>query len=144
MVVLVVGIVCFGFGPITEVLCQQDDSSKYHSYTDTYKRLYQLETDYSQIAKVYDIGDSVEGRDILAIKISDNPETEEDEAEVLFTGGHHGNEWIATEVPLLLAEYLCQNYGANSKVRSIVDNGGIWIVPIVNPDGHEAKIRTDV
>ena len=38
------------------------------------------------------IGQTFEGRNIWAIKFSDNPDEDEDEAEVLYTGLHHARE----------------------------------------------------
>ncbi len=121
----------------------------YHSYSELKVELLQLESAYPQIAKVYDIGNSWEknqsiaDRDILAIKISDNVELEEDEPEVLFTGAHHAREWISVEVPFNLAKYLVENYATDPIIQSYVDNVEIWIVPMVNPDGHQYSIDVD-
>jgi murein tripeptide amidase MpaA len=121
----------------------------YHSYSEIKDELQQLASAYPQIAKVYDIGDSWEktrgiaNRDILAIKISDNVGQEEDEPEILFIGCHHAREWISVEVPFYLAKYLVENYGTDPVIRSYVDNGEIWIVPMLNPDGHQYSIDGD-
>lgn len=121
----------------------------YHSYSELKDELLQLEQTYPQIAKVYDIGDSWEktqgiaDRDIWAIKISDNVTQEEDEPEILFIGAHHAREWISVEVPLYLAKYLVENYYTDPMVRSYVDNTQIWIVPMLNPDGHQYSIDVD-
>jgi len=115
---------------------------RYHSYDEIESELKQLEANYPNIAKVYDIGDTWEGRDIWAIKISDNPTQNEDEPEVLFIGGHHAREWISVEVPFYLAKYLVENYNTNNYVKKLVDNGEIWIVPLLNPDGYEYSRTT--
>ena len=121
----------------------------YHSYGEIRDELQQLELAYPQIAKVHDIGDSWEktrgiaDRDIWAIKISDNVAQEEDEPEVLFIGCHHAREWISVEVPLYLAKYLLENYDTDALIRAYVDNGEIWIVPMLNPDGHQYTIDVD-
>ena len=75
----------------------------YRSYDAVEAMLRDMES--SGVAKVYDIGDSVEGRDIWAVRISDNPTIDEDvdEPSVLFVGCHHAREWISVEVPLYLA-----------------------------------------
>jgi murein tripeptide amidase MpaA len=118
----------------------------YHSYSEIRDELQQLAFTYPQIAKVYDIGDSWEktqgiaDRDIWAIKISDNVALEEDEAEILFIGSHHAREWISVEVPFYLAKYLVENYDTDPLIRSYIDNGEIWIVPMLNPDGHQYSI----
>jgi len=130
-------------------LPQAGSEGLYHSYSEIKSELQQLQLLYPEIAKVYDIGDSWEksrgiaDRDILAIKISDNVAQEEDEPEILFIGCHHAREWISVEVPFYLAKYLVENYNTNPEIKSYVDNGEIWIVPMLNPDGHQYTIDAD-
>jgi carboxypeptidase T len=114
------------------------DAGLYHTYAETAAELHQIETTHSTIAKVYTIGKSIQGRDILALKISDNPTVEEiQEPEALYLGCHHAREWISVEIPLCLANYLVNNYGTDPSVKKLVDERQTWIVPIVNPDGLE-------
>lgn len=111
--------------------------AKYHSYTEIETDLHQLQSAYPDIAKVYNLGSGHENRRIWALKISDNPSQEEsDENDLLFVGGHHAREWISVEVPLHLAHYLVENYSI-PRIKNMVDNGEIWIIPLVNPDGYE-------
>jgi len=89
---------------------------------------------------VVSLGKSVEGRDIWAIKISDNVATDEAEPAILFVGGHHAREWIAVDVPFLLAQKLLDDYPTDSRVRNYVDSGEIWVLPLLNPDGHQYSV----
>ena len=117
-------------------------SWSYHSYTEIQFGLRLLE--YSGIAKVYDIGDSVENRDLWAIKISDNPDDDDaDEPDILFVGLHHAREWISAEVPYYLAINLVQTYQSDESVKTLIDNSEIWIVPVLNPDGLEYSRTVD-
>jgi murein tripeptide amidase MpaA len=113
----------------------------YHSYLELEADLLALQQKYPNIVKVFDIGDSLEKRNIYALKISDNVGLEEDEAEVLFLGCHHAREWISVEVPYLLGKYLAENYASDPDVRRLVDQSEVWIVPLVNPDGLEYTIH---
>ncbi len=113
----------------------------FHSYWETEQELMALEQNHPDLAKLYDLGDSLEGRNIYGLKISDNVGSDEDEAEVLFLGCHHARDWISVEVPLLLAKHLLEQYGSDPKVKTLVDNAEIWVVPIVNPDGLEYSIH---
>ena len=106
----------------------------YHTHAEVEAMMRDMEA--SGVAKVYDIGDSVEGDDIWAVRISDNPEIDEDEPSVLFIGCHHAREWISVEVPLYIAKYLTDNYATDPEVASMVDNQQIWVVPMLNPDGY--------
>ncbi|KXH72113.1 MAG: hypothetical protein AM326_11295 [Candidatus Thorarchaeota archaeon SMTZ-45] len=108
----------------------------YHSYEEIVLGILTLES--SGIAKVVDIGESVEGQTIWAIKISDDPNIEdEQENEILFVGLHHAREWISAEVPYYLAVKFVEEYGVNSTVKNLIDNSELWIVPVLNPDGLE-------
>ncbi len=108
----------------------------YHTYAETVTELQQIEASHSNIVKLFVIGKSVQGRDIIAIKISDNPAVEEDEEpEVLYMGCHHAREWISVELPMCLANYLVDNYEVDPAITRLVDERETWIVPIVNPDG---------
>lgn len=108
----------------------------YHSYAEIESGLRSLES--SGIAKVESIGVSVEGRQIWAIKISDEPNVDDqNEPDVLFVGLHHAREWISTEVPYYLAVNLVLNYDSDSAIKTLIDNSEIWVVPVLNPDGLE-------
>ncbi len=108
----------------------------YRTYEEMVAALKKLAKDHPEITKLEVIGKSAEGREIYAIKISDNPNVDEDEPSALIMGLHHAREWIAAEVPMRFAEYLVNNYGKDKKVTELVNGREIWVVPIVNPDGY--------
>jgi len=114
---------------------------EYHSYYEMKADLETLAATYPNLCKLDTIGYSVQGKQILAIKISDNPNERELEPEVRIVGCHHGNEWPSSEIPLYLAHYLLENYSINNSVKDLVDNREIWIIPMFNPDGHENQSR---
>ena len=113
----------------------------FHNYAQLTTELQNIENSYPEIAKLYNLGSSVQGRTIWGLKITDNPEVEEAEAEVRICGCHHGNELMSVELPLLLAWYLCDNYDSDPYIEDLVDNRETWIIPLVNPDGREAQTR---
>jgi hypothetical protein len=113
----------------------------FHNYAQLTAELQNIQNTYPEIAKLYNLGTSVQGRTIWGLKITDNPEVEEDEAEVRICGLHHGNELMSGELPLMLAWYLVNNYYTNSYIEYLVNNREIWIIPMVNTDGREANTR---
>jgi carboxypeptidase T len=113
----------------------------YHSYEELAADLGILQLLYPGLARMFTIGTTLENRKILALKISDNVALDEDEPEVLFLGCHHAREWISVEVPLFLARYLLENYATNDRIRRIVNQSEVWVVPLVNPDGLEYTIH---
>lgn len=84
----------------------------------------------------FSLGTSVEGRPIWAIKVSDNPDVDEDEGEVLFDGCTHAREVMTVEMTLDYLDYLASSYGTDPLATFLVDNREIWFVPVVNPDGY--------
>jgi len=43
---------------------------------------------------------------------------------------------MTVEVPLHLAKNLCEKYPTDPDVKMLVDNVETWIIPMLNPDGH--------
>ena len=113
----------------------------FHSYVELEQDLLALQDSYPHIASLSVIGQSLEGRNIYALKISDNVLLDENEAEVIFIGCHHAREWISVEIPYLLAKHLVENYSTDTQVKDLVDQSEIWIVPLLNPDGLQYSIH---
>jgi carboxypeptidase T len=119
-----------------------DINGAYHNYNETRKMLNDLQTAYPAQAKVIAIGYSLEGRELNALKISDNVSTEENGPNIYIIGCHHAREWISVEVPLLFAQYLLEHYNDNPSVNRAMKGSQIYIIPIENPDGLEFSIHT--
>ena len=82
------------------------------------------------------IGESVEGRDIWAFKISDNPNIDENEPEVLYTSLIHSREPLSMMSLFYFAQKLAEGYNADDELTYLVNNREMWFVPVVNPDGY--------
>ncbi|MFJ4782865.1 M14 family metallopeptidase [Streptomyces sp. NPDC088794] len=116
--------------------------SKYHNYAETNTEIDQRLAAYPNIMSKRVIGTSYQGRNIVAIKISDNVATDESEPEVLFTFHQHAREHLTVEMALYLLRELGAGYGSDSRITNMVNNREIWIVPDLNPDGGEYDIAT--
>ena len=117
------------------------DRGEYHSYTELTNDLQTWAATYPEITELVSIGESYQGREIWALKITDNPTIEENEPEIQWIGCHHGDETISVEVPYYMAEYLLTNYGTDPQVTWLVNEREFWIIPMLNPDGHTAGSR---
>jgi carboxypeptidase T len=116
--------------------------SAYHNYAETIAEINRVAAAYPNIANVRTIGTSYEGRNIVALKISDNVGTDENEPEVLYDAHQHAREHLTVEMALYLANLYTGSYASDSRVANVVNSREIWIIPDVNPDGGEYDIAT--
>jgi carboxypeptidase T len=107
--------------------------SGYHTVQTLEEDLQRLAEDNPEIVELHEIGRSVEGRPLWALRIG---ERRGSSRKVAVFGCHHAREWVAVEVPYRLAEHLVDNASADP-VRSWLQQGEVWVAPMVNPDGHE-------
>lgn len=114
------------------------DWNEYPTYEAYVDMMYQFETDFPGLCRVENFGATTDGRELLAAKITDNPDAEEEEPELFYTSTMHGDETTGYVVMLRLIDYLLTNYGLDDRVTSMVDNMEIWINPNANPDGTYA------
>ncbi len=126
---------------LQKIVSTSDDIEKlrewdsYPTYDAYVAMMEQFETDYPQLCRLENIGYSIEGRKILAVKISDKVYLKEAEPEFLYTSSMHGDELTGYILSLRLIDYLLSNYGTNSQVTELVNSLEIYINPLANPDG---------
>lgn len=131
--------VCFMISVHTGALAVE-----YRSTAEVDEALLAIETAHPSLAKTVNLGTTWEGRAIRAIKIGTTPTSEDQgKPDILFVGGHHAREWISVEVPLMLAEYLVNNYSSSQTIRDLLDEREVWILPLLNPDGYEYSRTTN-
>ena len=96
---------------------------------------------FPAICKKQSLGVSPGGRQLFALKISDNAGTEEDQPEILFDGGIHGNEIGGPQNLIMYARDLCRKYSHDSFYTGLINTSQIWLYIMVNPDGYENMSR---
>lgn len=95
---------------------------------------------YSNITELIKIGTSIEGRNLLVMKIS-NANTQSKPAPAFkYIANMHGDEIVGRELMVMLIKDLLMNYGTDSKITQLIDTTEIYIMPSMNPDGA-AKAR---
>ena len=105
---------------------------------DTLKNLFP-----SLITTKQTIGYSVEDRPVFMVKISDNPNVDENEPEVLYTALHHAREPQGMMQMFYFMYYLLENYTTNPSVQYLVNNREMYFIPVINPDGYEYNRSTN-
>ncbi len=79
---------------------------------------------------------SIEGRPVYWVRISDNPNQNETEPEMLYTALHHAREPASLSQLIFYMYYLLENYATDPEIQYLVDNTELYFVPCVNPDGY--------
>ena len=111
----------------------------FHNYQETVQELDRIATKYPGISHRFSIGKSLQGKSLEGIRLSGVKATDTMPT-VVFVGCHHAREHLSVEIPLKIANHLAENYTQSSRVKNLLDNREIWIVPMVNPDGAEFDI----
>ncbi|MFF4851395.1 M14 family zinc carboxypeptidase [Streptomyces sp. NPDC001194] len=91
------------------------------------------------LAKVVSIGKTVQGKDILALKVTKNARTTRDGAKpsVLYMSNQHAREWITPEMTRRLMHHTLDNYGKDQRITKLVDSTELWFLLSANPDGYD-------
>jgi hypothetical protein len=116
-------------------MSQAMEWESYPSYTQYDSIMRYFAAVYPSLCLLDTIGTSVNGKLVLALKISDNCSINETEPEVFYSSSMHGDETGGFILMLRLSDYLLKNYGLDTRVKNLVDNLEIWINPLANPDG---------
>ncbi len=115
----------------------------FYTLEEVYNKLDSMNLEYPNlITKKDSIGKTVEGRPIYFVKISDNPNSDEDEPEVLYNALIHAREPQAMMTLIYFMYYLLENYETDASVKYLVDNRELYFIPVINVDGylHNAEI----
>ena len=116
----------------------------YYTYSEIVANLDSMYAQYPNlITQKYSIGSSQQSRIMWAVKISDNPNINENEPAVGFDALVHAREPQSMATLMYYMWYLLQNYGTNPEVTALVNNREIYCVPCFNPDGYEYNRTTN-
>ncbi|MFH1160315.1 MAG: M14 family zinc carboxypeptidase [bacterium] len=113
----------------------------YHNYTQMVALADSLATNFPSICKKILLGTSNQDHQLAILKISDNVNLNENEAEIMFDGGLHGDEIMGPEILIRYARELCLGYGTNTTYTDLINNREIWLYYLSNPDGFVSGSR---
>ena len=115
----------------------------YHDYNELTEFLVNISNTYPSITNLISIGQSVQGRELWVLEISDNPGVNEVEPEFRYIANMHGDETVGREMSVYLIDWLCSNYGVSERATNLINNTSIHIMPSMNPDGFELGQRNN-
>jgi len=130
-----------GFAPVA--LPRPKSLADYPPFEEVVETLEAYAGAYPEICRLEEIGRSTLGREIVALRITDRPEVEEDEPEVKVVSTIHGDEPFGTALCLDLIDRLLGGYGVDAAVTELIDETDIRVLPILNPDGYAGGTRTN-
>ncbi|MDA0142176.1 M14 family metallopeptidase [Solirubrobacter deserti] len=96
--------------------------------------------DNPRIAKLINLGKTHNDEDIIGIKLTLDARQTRDGAKpaTLYIGAQHAREWITPEMNRRLMHYLIDSWRArDQRIRRLLRNFELWIVPVANPDGYD-------
>ncbi|MFC9059564.1 M14 family zinc carboxypeptidase [Streptomyces sp. NPDC057074] len=92
-----------------------------------------------RLTKVVSIGRTVNGQDILALKLTKNAKQSKDGSKpsVLYMSNQHAREWITPEMTRRLMHHYLDKYDEDRRIRKLVDSTELWFLLSANPDGYD-------
>ncbi|MFE9683771.1 M14 family zinc carboxypeptidase [Streptomyces sp. NPDC006285] len=97
------------------------------------------------LTKVVSIGKTIQGQDILAVKLTKGAKKTKDGAKpsVLYMSNQHAREWITPEMTRRLLHHYLDNYGKDRRITRLVDSTELWFVLSANPDGYDWTFKAE-
>lgn len=108
----------------------------FRTYPEIIERFEELAALRPDLATLTVIGQSIEGRDIVALRLLAPGLDESTTPGVAVTGCQHAREWVSPASVTFLADKLVRGFGNDPEVDEILATTTMYIVPIVNPDGY--------
>jgi len=108
----------------------------FHSYDQMVSDLENLNKTYPNLVDISPVGKSTNGRSLLVARLT-NEQIAGAKPGFFIVANHHGDEYIGAEAAIFAIHYLLEKYGSNETVKNILDTTEVYVLPMVNPDGHE-------
>ncbi|MBU6153521.1 MAG: zinc carboxypeptidase [Bdellovibrionales bacterium] len=112
--------------------------SRYQNPEKVEAALKQFAALHPNLAQVKSIGKSLQGRDIWAIRMTQNVKVEDpSKPHVFFNAMHHAREVMTSEIGLDIVETLLGQYGKDPTITRWLNSYVVDVVPMFNVDGNQ-------
>lgn len=116
---------------------------KYHSTVETHKLLNGWAKAYPNLTKLYSIGKTLKGTDLMVLEISNKQTGASDTKPAYYYDGNiHAGELTGAEVALHFAWQLLSNYDKDPRIKELLDTRVLYVRPKFNPDGADLALLT--
>ncbi len=109
----------------------------YYTLSEIFTKINDMKVKYPTLIALDTIGYSFENRPLVVVKISDNPQIDEDEPEVFEHALQHAREPMGMMHLIFFMQYILQHYDTDAFCKEIIDNRELYYLPCMNPDGYE-------
>jgi len=114
------------------------DYSRYYKYEELKSIVLEWEKSYPELASVYSIGKSHQGKDLWMLEITSSIGPEADKKPGYYIDANtHAEELAGTTAALHISWWLLSEYGKNERVTRLLDTRTFYILPQLNPDATE-------
>jgi len=112
--------------------------NKYYTYEGITDICRKLVKEYPGLVTMESAGKSYQGRDIIALTITDKKSGDPGHKPGYYIDGNiHSNEIQGTEMALYTAWYLCEMSGENKFIADLLRDKTFYILPTINPDARQ-------
>jgi len=126
--------------PDTAKIIPRNKFFGYTTYYDLVRLCTRMEREYPGLAERFSIGESVDGRKLMGVKIRNRARRRK----IKLVGNMHGDETVGRELLVRMIEYLLSEYKkGNEEIVDLVNSCEIHILPSMNPDGFARLQRTN-
>lgn len=118
----------------------------YYTYQEFLDVLAEMRLKYPNLISEYKpIGNykTQKGNSLYWLRISDNPDVNEDEPEVLYTALHHAREPMSLTQLIYFMWYILEHYDTDAEIKALIDDTELYFIPMINPDGYRYNEFTD-
>ena len=106
----------------------------------------QLAAANPRLTKLETIGQTVQGKPLVAVKLTLDARRVRDGARpaVLYSAAQHAREWITPEMDRRLLRHLIDGWtSGDAQIRKLLRTTELWFVPVANPDGYDFTFTGD-
>lgn len=105
-----------------------------------------LQTMFASHVRLVKVGQSSEGREILALSIGvrgPDDDSAGPRKTIAISGGSHAREWISVSTASFIAHSLIIGYGKETRITKLLEQTDFLILPTLNPDGYSYSWEAD-
>ncbi len=120
------------------------DYNRFYTAAETNQILNAWARRFPSLTKLYSIGKSYNGQDLMVIEVTNEATGPADEKPALYLdGGIHAGELTGSAVATWVLGQLLFGYGKDDRITRLLDTRAVYVRPKFNPDGSDLALTRD-